>query len=63
MSLLGSAEGTLECGSASYRRSLDFQGGSFAAALHDLRNARKNPPATCYDVSVSAEGRLSDWPG
>jgi len=30
-----SAEGTLECGSVSYRRSLEFQGGSFAAALHD----------------------------
>ncbi|MGD0130026.1 MAG: hypothetical protein ABSF46_32305 [Terriglobia bacterium] len=32
-SLLG--EGTLECGSASYRRLIGFQGGSFAAALHD----------------------------
>jgi len=29
------AEGTLECGSVSYRRSLEFQCGSFAAALHD----------------------------
>jgi len=29
------AEGTLECGSVSYRRSLEFHGGSFAAALHD----------------------------
>jgi hypothetical protein len=27
------AEGTLECGSARYRGSLEFQGGSFAAAL------------------------------
>jgi len=29
------AEGTLECGSGSYRRSFVFHGGSFAAALHD----------------------------
>jgi len=29
------AEGTLECGSASYRRLLAFNGGSPAAALHD----------------------------
>jgi hypothetical protein len=28
------AEGVLECGSVSYRRSLEFHGGSFAAALH-----------------------------
>jgi len=27
----------LECGSASYRRSLESQGGSFAAALHGSR--------------------------
>jgi len=30
----GSVEGTLECGSASYRRPLEFQCGSSAAALH-----------------------------
>jgi len=29
---------SLECGSASYRRWLEFQGGSFAAALHDALN-------------------------
>jgi len=29
------SEGIMECGSASYRPSLEFQGGSFAAALHD----------------------------
>jgi len=28
-------EGALECGSASYRRSLEFHGTSSAAALHD----------------------------
>ena len=31
----GWAEGALECGSASYRRSLELHGGSSAAALHD----------------------------
>jgi hypothetical protein len=29
------SEGIMERGSASYRPSLEFQGGSFAAALHD----------------------------
>jgi len=31
----GRSEGTVECGSASYRRLLAFQGGSSAATLHD----------------------------
>ena len=42
------AEGALECGSASYRRSLEFQGGSFAAALHDssrILMVSRGPPA------------------
>jgi hypothetical protein len=42
------AEGTLACGSASYRRSLEFQGGSFDAVLHD-------PMRDCSEMDCHSE--------
>ncbi len=36
------AEGALDCGSASYRRSLEFQGGSSAVALQGVASRAQN---------------------